>query len=289
MPISPGPASLIGVLVLFAGCATQPTMPAKVTAVDNADVSECIGRLGHDPAPSAGELNGPDFSIVNWNIRKGKHAGWAGDLAGLHRDPALLILQEASPRHDAWEALAPGHHRSFAEGFGIRDSTTGVMTVSAARPVSECQLVSLEPWFSTRKATLVTEYALTNSDQNLLVLNIHAINFTFGVGGLEKQLRKAQRIIDAHNGPVIFSGDFNTWRGRRTRMLDELLQDVGLTRLAFSIDHRKRFRGWPLDHVYVRGLDTLQATTQALESSDHNPMIVRLALAEPQPSFAASP
>lgn len=169
------------------------------------------------------------------------------------------------------------------------------MTLSSAQPVTECGLVSHEPWFGTRKATLVTEYGLTGTHETLLVVNIHGINFTFGVRDLENQFRKAQEIIAAHEGPVLFSGDFNTWRGKRAKMLDELVQSVGLTPLEFSADYRKRFLGWPLDHIYKRGLDTIHATTQDLSSSDHNPMSVRFRLADEQVltdsqgRFAAAP
>ena len=62
--------------------------------------------------------------------------------------------------------------------------------------------------------------------------------------------------------------------------MDELLAEIGLVPLQFSADYRKRFRGWPLDHMYVRGLSPIHATSRNVDSSDHNPMSVRLKLAE---------
>jgi endonuclease/exonuclease/phosphatase (EEP) superfamily protein YafD len=46
--------------------------------------------------------------------------------------------------------------------------------------------------------------------------------------------------------------------------------------LNFDEDHRKRVFGQPLDHIYVRGLEVLEATTRDVDSSDHNPMSARL-------------
>jgi len=252
------------------------------------ETTACIEAIER-PAPLvAGTLDSASIRVVNWNIQKRKNTAWVGDLDGVGASPDLLILQEASPQTAAWRAIAPGHFASFAEGFGPDWSPSGVMTVSAVRPLAECELVAHEPWFGTRKATLVTEYGLTNSDATLLVVNIHGINFTFGVGDLANQFAQARAIIAAHDGPVLFSGDFNTWRGERLQVLEDMLRPLGLTELAYDVDYRKRFFGQTLDHMYVRGLDTQGATTLQSTASDHNPMAAQLRLAaEPRRVRAA--
>lgn len=242
------------------------------------ETSACAERLVGKSGGASGQLDAMNFSVINWNIQKGKDQQWVHDLAKSGVDVDLYILQEAVARSEDWDTLASEHFRSFSEGFGFSSSVSGVMTLSASQPLTECELVSLEPWFGTRKATLVTEYALTNSEQTLLVVNIHGINFTFGVSDLKEQLLKAHAIIAEHQGPVLFSGDFNTWHGKRSRLLDEVLGSLGLAPLEFLSDHRKRFLGWPLDHIYVRGLDSIHATTREFDSSDHNPMSVRFRL-----------
>lgn len=263
---------------MLAGCAAQATGPGSAT-VQSRDLDACafvpVGYQGS----AGGQLDSDDIRVVNWNVQKGRDPGWLRELTDSAYRSDLLILQEAVAGSDAVEALADGHFSSFSEGFGFEGSVSGVMTLSAARPLAECGLVSLEPWLRTRKATLITEYALTGTTQTLLVINIHGVNFTLGVRDFKEQLLKAESIIARHEGPVLFSGDFNTWRGRRKELLDDVLGRIGLTELGFGVDHRKRFRGWPLDHVYVRGLDTLDATTREVDTSDHNPMSVRLRLA----------
>ncbi|MDX1508577.1 MAG: endonuclease/exonuclease/phosphatase family protein [Woeseiaceae bacterium] len=275
-------------MLLTNGCATQPA-PEPQQAFDgyreisySGETSSCLALFDGLALRGREELDANNIGIVNWNIQKGSDADWADDLAALLASPDLLILQEASPRFAAWDALVPGHFRSFAAGFGKDRKVTGVMTLSRAAPVRECDLVAREPWFGTRKATLITEYELTGTDQTLLVANIHGINFTFGVHDLYWQLRQTEAVIALHDGPVVFSGDFNTWRGKRARVLDDVVSSLGLTALEFDADHRKRVLGQPLDHIYVRDMHALDATTRDLESSDHNPMMVRLRYVEPE-------
>lgn len=270
------------------GCAVQP-LPEAQHAYDSfreitysGETSSCVALFEGLALPGHDELDAGNIGIVNWNIQKGADADWADDLANLLDNPDLLILQEASPRFEAWDTLAPGHFRSFAAGFGKDRKVTGVMTLSAAAPVRECDLVAREPWFGTRKATLITEYELSGTDKTLLVANIHGINFTFGVHDLYWQLRQTEAVIAMHDGPVVFSGDFNTWRGKRARVLDDVVMNLGLMPLEFASDHRKRVLGQPLDHIYVRDMRTLHATTRELDSSDHNPMMVQLMYVEPE-------
>lgn len=269
-----------GIVLVLTSCTTQPQAPARLTAEPMPATEACIASLANTSGVMSRELDSGSIRVVNWNIQKGKSTAWVGDLAGKEMGPDLLILQEASQQTDAWQDLVPDHFASFAEGFGPNWSPSGVMTVSAAEPMTECELVAHEPWFGTRKATLITEYGLTGSDYTLLVVNIHGINFTFGVDELEKQFSQARAVIETHDGPVLFSGDFNTWRGERARVLADMLEELGLNALEYDVDHRKRFLGWALDHIYVRGLYSEHATTLDSEASDHNPMAVQLRLAD---------
>lgn len=269
--------TLLIVSTLFAaGCSWNAV--TRLDPVSSPEVEACLADRALPRAAGTEALGKNEFSIVNWNIQKGRNARWVTDLQDVHTAPDLLILQEASPASDAWDVVAPDHFRSFAEGFGIGTATTGVVTASSTQPVWECRLVAREPWLGTRKATLITEYAFANTASTLLVVNIHSINFSFGVRELRQQLLQAATIIEQHDGPVLFSGDFNTWREGRARLVDDIVGELGLIALDYDTDHRKTVFGWALDHIYVRGLDTIYATSMELESSDHNPMTVRFRL-----------
>src|SRR5210317_1589891 len=154
---------------------------------------------------------------------------------------AWRFRQRSTPR---LSASSTGTSRKAATPGGSTISTTwacspdwspsGVMTVSAAEPLTECELVAHEPWFGTRKATLITEYALSGTQQTLLVVNIHGINFALGISDLENQFAQARAVIEEHDGPVVFSGDFNTWRSQRAQVLEDMLEALGLTALDFD-------------------------------------------------------
>ena len=272
--------SILGMALLMVGCTSQPTtvVDARATVRVVPALSACIDAIAADGSLHGPQLDADAIRVVNWNIQKGDHPDWTDDLDAIHGEADILILQEASPDFEAWNQLAPMHHRSFAQGFRGFGHNTGVMTLSAAAPVAECDLVEHEPWLRTPKAMLVTEYGLAGADTTLLVINIHGVNFSLGMRELRRQMAAAERIIAAHEGPVLFSGDFNTWRGARTNLINEILSDLGLEALEYDADYRKRILGWPLDHIYVRGLDTVSATTYEFDSSDHNPMLVEFRL-----------
>ena len=224
-----------GVLLVLSSCTSQPTAPVRVTAEALPETAACISSLAGRSDGALPALDSSGIEVVNWNIQKGRNTEWVGDLAAQNMGPDLLILQEASRKTVVWQDLVPHHHSSFAEGFGPDWSPSGVMTVSAAAPLTECELVAHEPWFGTRKATLITEYALSGTEQTLLVVNIHGINFALGISDLENQFAQARAVIEEHTGPVVFSGDFNTWRRQRAEALEQMLGSLGLTALDFDV------------------------------------------------------
>jgi endonuclease/exonuclease/phosphatase (EEP) superfamily protein YafD len=260
--------------LLLAACSPQPLMSSGERGEVFAETSACVANLSDSAGPWTQGLN-QGFSVINWNIHKGKSKDWAGDLQTLHADADLLILQEAPRESDAWDDFQQPHFRSFAEGFGFTNSETGVLTMSRVAPLTQCNLVAFEPWFGTRKATLVTEYALTDTADTLLVVNIHSINFSFGVNDMQKQLQQAATVIEHHEGPVLLSGDFNTWRNGRAEVVEAIVESLGLMALEYEVDYRKRWFGRTLDHIFVRGLWTVHATSMEVASSDHNPMAVQ--------------
>jgi len=112
----------------------------------------------------------------------------------------------------------------------------------------------------------------------MLGVNIHAINYTFGVAGLSEQIDQVRQLLTAHKGPAILSGDPNTWNKRRRNVVNTLASDVGLDALSFSVDHRSTVFGSKLDHIFFRGLGVIRALTRRLNTSDHNPLLAKLKL-----------
>jgi len=225
---------------------------------------------------NASTLDAASINFLCWNIKKGLKPNWREDLLDLVDGKDLVIIQEAVLHSDLTEAFDESVHWSFAKGYKTNKRTTGVMTICKHKPVRRHQLTCWEPWLATPKCTNITEYALSDTEETLVVVNIHAINFTLGVKQFRKQIDKVRKVLAKHNGPIILSGDFNTWRKKRMKILDALAIEHGLNALSFQEDHRKTVFGQLLDHIYVRSLTPESTGTHNVKSSDHNPISAEL-------------
>lgn len=242
------------------------------------DTAACRAMITATDYPTSSALDSSAIGLLNWNIMKGRLQNWDQDLNTLAHDKDLVLIQEARSDMESVIEWATGGYWSFAPGYQDGDMLTGVATFSNAEPLARCQLMTFEPWLRSPKATNITRYALSNSEHTLVVVNIHMINFTLGQDGFREQLAKVMDVLAAHNGPVIVSGDFNTWRPARQRILREFMASLNIEPVQFADDYRVRFFGLPLDHVYVGGLKVVSADTHEVDSSDHNPLSLLLYL-----------
>ena len=269
---------IIFAVTAVTGCITISYSKDVAVSHVPTEPQSCSTRLSASNQAHLHELNSSEIRLVNWNIQKGGDPDWTTDLESVMGEPDLMVFQEAAVESSDWDTVGNTHYQSFAPGFRTLRSMTGVMTLSAAEPLAQCKLVSREPWLGSQKATVITEYGLTDTDRTLLVVNIHAINFTFGTRDFEEQIRRALEAVSDHEGPILLSGDFNTWHMGRMEKLQKMLDPRGFVALEYDVDHRKRAFGQALDHIYVRGLQPIEATTSLVATSDHNPMSVRLRL-----------
>lgn len=291
LPISPALfAKLLGVGVsafCVAACAiprgTAGIAQVSIGAVDvhldsSVGVEACRAALG---APTPGSYAGLDadrIRVANWNVKKGSRPSWEADFTSLTDGADLVLIQEASLREDTVNAIDASRHWSFAPGYRRGSQVSGVMTLSSVEPFARCSLVSTEPVLRTPKATSITKYGIADIDMSLVVVNVHAVNFSLGLGAYRRQLRQIRDALDLHEGPVVLSGDFNTWRQARMRIVNELAAELGLESVSFETDLRTTVFGQRLDHLFVRGLDAVRADTLAVTTSDHNPMSATLRL-----------
>ena len=268
----------IAILVQLSACVHGPVTPDVSAAVPfSTGVQECRDLLGRKLAVGA-ELDASNIRVLNWNVRKTRAPRWREDFDAYEDDADLVLFQEASIREETIANIDSSRHWSFAPGYSKKGEITGVMTLSGVKPLTQCSFTHAEPWLRTPKATSITEYGLTNTDQTLVVANVHAVNFSWGTGAFEEQFEEIRQVLENHDGPIILSGDMNTWRAKRTRIVSELATSLELIAIDFESDHRVRFFGSALDHIYVRGLRTLDASTKIVDTSDHNPMTAVLGM-----------
>jgi endonuclease/exonuclease/phosphatase (EEP) superfamily protein YafD len=224
-------------------------------------------------------VNSEGFDLLSWNVFKGRREQWAEDFKSLVTDRDLVLLQEAHLTPSFREALeASGLHWLMVRAFDYDGAETGVLTAGMVSASAACLNRIAEPLIRVPKSALFTRYRLTGSSEELLLINLHGVNFMFGTTGFETQLDALAEVIAAHRGPMILAGDFNTWNGARDDILRRFAVKLGLMSLRFADDERSRHFGAAVDHVFYRGLDILAAKSVQVESSDHHPILASFRL-----------
>ncbi|TCO77288.1 endonuclease/exonuclease/phosphatase family protein [Chromatocurvus halotolerans] len=244
----------------------------------SADIETCRGAITRSAHSTSAPFLPRVFGLLSWNLHKGLDQGWERDLQWLGDSAHLMFLQEARPGARLDPLLKGLPYQYFAPGFSLAGSATGVMSASTAPSSLHCSLRSVEPWIGTPKATSVTLYAVGSQRRPLLAINLHGINLTIGTQVFRQQMQALDPLLIAHDGPVILGGDINAWSQSRLAALDALAARHGLHRVGFQPDLRSRIVGLAMDYIYLRGLDTVLAESLPVTSSDHNPLLLKLAL-----------
>ena len=226
------------------------------------------------------EITQKTFRLLVWNLHKGQDAGWQQALNRLAQGRDLLLLQEVLNTQElAVQYSSRFPTALYASAFAYLQQQSGVEILSQFAPHFYCAGSKSEPWIRIPKVGAAMSLVLPNG-QALLLVNVHLINFEMNPTAYEEQLRTLMQLVSQHQGPLVLSGDFNSWNGYRMRIIRELIKEFGLVEVPFAQDHRLRFLGNPLDHVFVRGLNVLHATTEPTESSDHAPLLLDVELAD---------
>ncbi len=280
---------IIAIGLLLAGCVKIPDRHSTVGKYNElGDINtECLWKDSILPAngPAApqqiDELNSRSFRVLNWNSYKGSKKGWQEDFERLTSQSDLVVLQEGYLTGDLQELLNKKQYSwDIAKAFTYHDIDTGVLTASRVKPDFLCSFRVPEPLSGIPKTVLITRYPLSGTDESLLVANIHMVNFSLDLSAYRAQLEKTVEVVSQHRGPFIICGDFNSWNTERLRILTDIMQELGARAVTFETDHRVRFMGQLVDHIFYRKLVPLEALTEKVTTSDHNPMLVTFRLAD---------
>lgn len=253
--------------------------------------------------PADGSAVSERISFVTWNAEKGKSDRFKPDLARLiiTLAPDLVFLQEA--REDLLSTQRIGGYFASSWSFPWPNGTViGLLTLSGVPPTRIQPMPSRhrEFFITAPKLSLATEYPLVNGE-SLLAINVHLLAFerwtTTGIGA---QIHDIEAVMEAHEGPIILAGDFNTWSHERLALVEKVVGDLGLTEVTeFSSDRRTGEKEWdflnwlfgidkglPLDRVYYRGFTHHSAKVLPFDSSDHRALQVTLELEPARPSLS---
>ncbi|WON76368.1 endonuclease/exonuclease/phosphatase family protein [Serratia sp. UGAL515B_01] len=212
--------------------------------------------------------------VMVWNIFKQQRADWLSVLKNYGKDAQLVLLQEAQATPELVNFATSNYLAADqVPAFALPQHPSGVMTLAAAHPVYCCPLREREPLLRLSKSALITVYPLYNG-QLLMVVNVHAVNFSLGVNVYSKQLGPIGEQLASHKGPVIMAGDFNAWSLKRINALYQFAGDMALHEVNFINDHRRKAFGRPLDFIFYRNLCVAEASVLVTKASDHNPLLV---------------
>jgi endonuclease/exonuclease/phosphatase (EEP) superfamily protein YafD len=222
-----------------------------------------------EPLPAEDTLK-----VLVWNIFKQQRAEWLSVLQNFGKDAHLVLLQEAQTTPELIDFATSNYLAADqVPAFVLPQHPSGVMTLASAHPVYCCPLREREPLLRLAKSALVTAYPLPTK-QMLMVVNIHAVNFSLGIDVYSKQLGPIGEQIIHHTGPVIMAGDFNAWSRQRINALYQFAREMGLDEVMFTDDHRRKAFGRPLDFIFYRGMEVKAASVLVTRASDHNPLLV---------------
>ena len=219
------------------------------------------------------KLASSHFRLVNWNVHKGQDKGWQEDLAKLSKQADFVLLQEATEHQN----LSTFSTALFVSSFSFKDLLSGVKTFTKTQPEWYCAGGVAEPLIQIPKVASVMSFPLEKGD-SLLLINVHLINFEWGISAYQTQLEQLFSFVENHQGPIIMSGDFNAWNERRLNLVNNMMQKYGLNAVTLSQDERVRFLGYPLDYIFTRGVKVVSAKSEVVTSSDHNPLLVEFEL-----------
>ncbi|MDD3592186.1 MAG: endonuclease/exonuclease/phosphatase family protein [Sulfurovum sp.] len=223
----------------------------------------------------------PDtFGVLCWNIYKQnkKHFHFKHYLHTLHKEKSIdiCIMQEAAFSDQERFAL---EHCTYdaAANIEVNGGFYGVLTASlvASKRANAYLSEGRESLFGPHKSLLVSCYPLSDG-RELLILNVHAINFRES-RHYRRELEHFLLKVRDHKGPMIIAGDFNTWNNLRMKKLYLLCEGLELQRVPFSQDDKiKSFMGHHLDFIFFRGLELLEYEVIEEDTiSDHNPLFAR--------------
>jgi endonuclease/exonuclease/phosphatase family metal-dependent hydrolase len=245
------------------------------------------------------------IKVLTYNIHKGFSVGnrrfVLHDIkeALRHIDADIVFLQEIQgehtrrqlriddwPSHSQFEFLADQvwQHHAYGKNAIYKSGHHGNAILSKY-PFVEWENINVSPIRSASRSLL---HGTINMPQGA---RVHVICVHLGLfdAEREKQLSVLSQRINSHvprDEPLIIAGDFNDWRGRAEKHLNEDLNLVEVFKQTTG-RHARSFPAWMpalrMDRIYCRGL--VANSCQRLHDaswrrlSDHTPLLASFSLA----------
>jgi len=254
-----------------------PRSPQKMTVIDQQQqfyFAVCPALVNAYDKENKTALNNT-FTLLSWNIYKQQNTQWLAQLNEWAMQTDIIALQEAKSEQALTLFNQTQQFTSLMNiAFTFQQENYGVNTLSHTQPQQVCGTRYKEPLSQIPKSGLASTYPMQNSLQSLLLINLHGVNFTLTAAPLMEQFHPYLQLITAHDGPIVMTGDFNTWSEEKTNVVKNTLTGLGLSEVTFKQDNRLNVFGRPLDHIFYRGLKVDKTQSIKTTASDHNPLFV---------------
>lgn len=226
------------------------------------------------------------IKVFVWNIKKTQEAGWKEEFASFSKGSDLILIQEAYKNKLFTSALEKKEGFRWDMGVAFlykkdNNTETGTVIGSTVEPTNVIVKHSRdhELVIDTPKALTIATYPVKGIAQDLLAISIHAINIT-PTSFFRRNMEQVLNEIKKHDGPILVSGDFNTWSGERTDYMFSKLKELGLKSVEMKNDHQRmkfKMTGRYLDWAFVRNIKVRSAEViGSAKGSDHKPMVLDL-------------
>lgn len=224
-------------------------------------------------------IRGQEFGVLCWNTQKLTQTleFQAALIRLLSFYPSqFLLFQEAKLLLDKQWGVEDWSY-AIAPNIQTNQHIFGVLTASQYAFADSKSFLTekREARFATHKSYMLSYHPLSDNQQ-LLIVNVHAINFVPAQYFLT-EIQLLQSKLLSHQGPLIVAGDFNVWSQQRWQYLSQFIQHIGLQQAYMAdAEHVKKYRHYPLDFIFYRGLHLQEAKAINIpEVSDHNPIYAR--------------
>lgn len=205
------------------------------------------------------------MKIISWNLLRLVGASPDEVAALVEREaPDVLLMQEATRQIDRLPELVGGHYMRRLQPGRVH----GLAVWSRHRPIATPEVVALPQGAMFRRIGLVVDMG------DFSLANVHLSH------GQVLNRRQLWRIAAALPERAAVLGDFNLVGP----CLLPGFRDVGPRAATHRAAEMVPLR---IDRCLVRGLDCLGTSVLGRESSDHHPIVVRLAAAAEQRALAA--
>ena len=268
------------VLVLSFFCSTQLLSQDKWYVPSEEDALKYMGQ------PGTAVVEKDIVNILIWNAHKeGFDSPWQNEFNELRKGMDFVLLQESLTKVSFFltDLIFPSVYKDYAGVVGFSfyylGKFNGNVNLSTYKTVAAKVLHSpdLEPVVKTAKPVLVTRYQLANGE-TLTLANIHAINFV-NWKVFSRQITKTLNYLRELEGPIVFGGDFNCWNQEKFDFMQNSLVEAGFTQVKFRhLERVKKVFDFPIDHIFTRDVEVVDADYLLNKTSDHTPMSLTLKL-----------